>query len=415
MPTPPPRHTSPIASTSTTRAPGRGGAHPDAAGWVAEARDAFAWAEAQPDRTADSRRLRQLAAVCLYLATGEAPFQEAFRAEWRADDQRNHGMWVSPSANGLASAVYVVSCKDRPGLDAAFHKEVTANVVGRADYSTRHREEVGFRFGGVDPGQGVGMNLITVPRTLFQAVAHEATGERKYLDAMHAALAYVLGGNQENRSHLSGVGHEREQDAFVPTPGTCWTSTTPRIATRSSPACRPTRSRRSTSAARAVRTGPGAAPCRGRTLAPRRTADAQPLLDRRQRVHRPPEPPVVRLRHRLPPPDRAGDRPRFSRPTVKLDLAAGEAFRRDRPVRLSARTSADAARVEYFYDWHFAGASSEPAGGFALDWDISQTDLKGGAEVRITAIAYDARGESTLPTPEGEAKVRIADEPRESR
>ncbi len=66
---------------------GRGGAHPEAAGWIDEARDAFAWGEAQGKLSENEKRLRQLAAVCLYLTTGEASFQEVFRSEWRADEQ----------------------------------------------------------------------------------------------------------------------------------------------------------------------------------------------------------------------------------------------------------------------------------------------------------------------------------------
>ena len=395
---------------------GQAGAHPEGAGWVEEGRDAFAWGEAQGDPSESDRRMRQLAAVCLYLATGEASFQEVFRADWRADEQRNDGMWVSPSANGLASAIYVVSCKDRPGLDADFHGEVTANMIGRADYSARHTEEIGFRVGGVEPGQGVGMNLITVPRTIFQAVAHEATGDRKYRDVMHMALAYVLGGNQENRSHLSGVGLEREQDAFIP--DAWYLLDYNHLAYRN-----PIFPGLSSYAIPMFDVGgPGSEHWARSSALP--DIERWPLGEQRMRsrysiagseftVHQNHPWYVFATGYLLS--DRAGDVPPSSRPTVSLNLDADDEVRPDRPVRLSAKTSADAARVEYYYDWHFAGESSDPEDGFAVTWDVSQTDLEPGQEVRITAIAYDRRGESTIPTPEGETKVRIADGPRSGR
>ena len=71
-------------------------------------------------------------------------------------------------------------------------------------------------------------------------------------------------------------------------------------------------------------------------------------------------------------------------------------------IRLSIRASADTERVEYYYDWHFAGESTDRADGFALAWDIAQNNLQPGESVTITAIAYDTKGESSLPTQEGE-------------
>ena len=394
----------------------RGGAHPEAAGWIDEARDAFAWGEAQDKLSEDVKRLRQLAAACLYLTTGEASFQEVFRSEWRADEQRNHGMWVSPSANVLASAIYAVSCKDRPELDAGFHQEVTANVIGRADYSTRHTAEVGFRFGGVEPGQGVGMNLITVPRTIFQAVAYEATGDRKYLDVMHTALAYVLGGNQENRSRLSGVGFEREQDVFIPDAWYLLDYNHPAYRNPIFPGL----------SAYAIPmfdvAGPGSEQWARSSVLP--DIERWPLGEQRMRsrysiagseftVHQNHPWYVFATGYLLP--DRAGDLPRFSRPSVSLHLDGGAKVCPDGPVRLSARTSTGVDRVEYYYDWHFAGESSNPENGFAFIWDVVQTDLKPGAEVRITAIAFDRQGEPSIPTPEAEIQVRIAGGPNGKR
>ena len=111
-------------------------------------------------------------------------------------------------------------------------------------------------------------------------------------------------------------------------------------------------------------------------------------------------------------PDKAGVAKRFSRPTVSLNPDGATGVRADQPVRLSAKASPDAGRVEYYYDWHFAGESSDARSGFTFTWDVSQTLLKPGDEVRITAIAYDQWGESSLPTPGGEVKLRVAASPQ---
>jgi hypothetical protein len=391
---------------------GQNGSNSESAEWIDEARDAFAWGDAQEKLSETDHRLRELAACCLYLATGEGSFQDIFKAEWENDKQRNDGAWVSPSTSMLASAIYVGSCGERPNVDTSFLKEVTANVVAHADYSTNITQTVGFRVGGVEPGQGIGMNLITVPRTIYQAVAYEATGDRKYLDAMHTALAYVLGGNQEGRSRLSGVGHEREQDAFIPD---AWY-----LLDFNHPAYRnPIFPGLSTYAIPTFDVGgPGSESwARGSALP---DINRWPLGEQRMRsrysiagseftIHQ--NHPWYAFATGYLLPDRLGDSPPFSRPTVRLSTDVEETPAADGLIRLSAKASADTARVEYYYDWHFAGGSREAEDDFAFSWDLTETDLESGAEVRITAIAYDWRGEPSIPSPAGESRIGIAEGP----
>jgi len=392
---------------------GNHGAHPESAGWLAEARDAFAWAEAQENPSATDKRLRQLAAACLYLVTSEAAFQEIFQTEWQADGDRNNGAWVSPMPNLFASAIYLVSCKDQPGLDNAFYETVKANMIKRANYSTDTAWQMGFRVGGVEPGQSVGMNLITVPRTFFQAIAYEVTGNRKFLDAMHTALAYVLGGNQEGRTRLSGVGYEREQDVFICDAWYLLDFNHPAYRNPIFPGL----------SAYGLPTfdvgGPGSEHWARGSVLP--DIKEWPLGEQRMRnrysiagseftVHQNHPWYVFATGYLLP--DKAGVAKRFSRPTVSLNPDGATGVRADQPVRLSAKASPDAGRVEYYYDWHFAGESSDARSGFTFTWDVSQTLLKPGDEVRITAIAYDQWGESSLPTPGGEVKLRVAASPQ---
>ena len=360
---------------------GHTGSHPESASWLAEARDAFTWAEAQGTPSETEKRQRQLAAACLYLVTGEADFQAIFKAGWQADNERNSGAWVSPMPNLLASAVYLVSCKDQPNLDRAFYDEVKSNLVRRADYSTDNVEQVGFRFGGVEPGQWVGMNLITVPRGMFQAIAYEVTGQRKYLDAMHTALAYVLGGNPEGRTRLSGVGFAREQDVF-----NCdaWY-----LLDFNHPAYRnPIFPGLSAYGLPMFDVGgPGSEHWARGSAVP--DIEQWPLAEQRMRsrysiagseftIHQ--NHPWYALATGYLLSDQPLARARFSRPTVKLKLNSPAAINRQQPLRLSVQASPDTERVEYYYDWHFAGESTDRDSGFAFVWQPSQTNLESGGE-----------------------------------
>ena len=387
---------------------GQAGPHPESAGWIAEAREAFAWGEAQKDRSDTDKRLRQLAAVCLYLATGEPAFQEMFKAEWQTDKQRNEGAWVSPTTNQLASSIYLVSCKDRPNLDRAFFDTVKANIVKRTNFMSDNAEQNGFRFGGVEPGQWVPMNLFSVPRLLLHAVAHEVTGDRKYLDVMHTTMAYVLGGNQESRTRLSGVGFNREQDTFL---CDAWylldfnhkayrNPIFPGLSSYAVPMFDVG--------------GPGSEHwARGSAIPPiaqwpfgeQRMRSRYSIAGSEFTIHQNSPWYVFAAGYLLP--DKPQPVPTFSRPTVSLTLDAPASIAPDARVKLSATASDSTERIEYYCDWRFIGESRNAAAGFAMTWDVRPFGLKPGEQVLITAIAHDRKGESSVPTPGGEKLVRI--------
>ena len=387
---------------------GLAAAHRESAGWIEDAKAAFRWAEAQRDTSQETRRKRQLAVVCLYLVTGDDAFQAAFREEWQGDEQRTWGAWVSPTANMLASAVYLTSCNKMANLDRPFYEAVKASMVHRADRVTDGIEQIGFRAGGVEPGQWIRMNLITVPRTIFQAVAYEVTGEKKYLDSMHAAMAFVFGANQEGRSRLTGVGFDREQDVFV---CDAWYLLDLNHKAYRNPIF-PGYSAYGLLCTFDVGGIGSEAWARGSTLPP---IDQWPLGEQRMRsrysiagseftIHQNHPWYVFATGYLLD--QAAKPRPRFARPTVQLRLPSAT-VPLDQPVVLRVDASPGTERVEYYYDWHFAGESYSASDGFALRWDAAQTDLKPGDEVQITAIAYDRRGESSLPTSDGEMTVEI--------
>lgn len=385
-----------------------GKVHPDGAAWLADARDAFRWAQSRKDESEEARRMRQLAAACLYLATSEPEFQTTFKADWQWDGQRNDGAWLNHTPNMLASALYLLSGADKPNLDKEFHAQVRASMIARADKVTDNNEQVGFRYGGLENHQQVQMNLITVPRVFFQIVAYAATGAEKYRRSIHTTLAYVFGGNQEGRSRLTGIGHEAEQDAFLPD---AWYLLDFNHKVYRNPIF-------AGFSAYGLLSGwdvggPGSEAWARSSALP--VIDQWPIGEGRMRsrysiagsewtIHQNHPWYILATGYLLPADNRP--LPPFSRPTVALKLTEN-AINLATPMRLAATTGESTQRVEYYFEWRFIGESTNRANGFAFVWDPSQTELKGGDEVQITAVAYDKRGNKSLPSPQGERMLKV--------
>jgi endoglucanase len=393
-----------------------GKVHPDSAGWLAEARDAFRWAQARKDESENARRMRELAAACLYVATSEPEFQAIFKADWQWDALRNDGAWVGQNPNALASAIYLISGAEKPNLDKELHAQVRASMITRADNVTDNNERVGFRLGGLEGHQAVRMNLITVPRVFFQIVAHELTGAEKYRRSIHNTLAYVFGGNQEGRSRLTGIGHESEQDAFVPD---AWYLLDLNHKVYRNPIF-PGHSAYGLLSGWDVG-GPGSESWARTSTLP--LVDRWPVGEQRMRsrysiagsewtISQNHPWYALATGYLLPTDNRP--LPPFRRPTVALKLAQNE-IDLARPMRLAATTSDATERVEYYFEWRFIGESTDRKSGFAFVWDPSQTELKAGDEVQITAVAYDKRGEISLPSPKGERTLKVTGRPVGSR
>lgn len=384
-----------------------GKVHPDSAGWLTEARDAFRWAQARKDESEDARRMRQLAAACLYVATSEPEYQAIFKEEWQRDASRTDGAWLGQNANGLASAIYLISGASKPGADKEFLAQVRANMILRADNVTDNNERVGFRVGGLESHQSVLMNLITVPRVFFQIVAHELTGAEKYRRSIHTTLAYVFGGNQEGRSRLSGIGYESEQDAFIPD---AWYLLDLHHKAYRNPIL-PGYSAYGLLSGWDVG-GPGSETWARSSVLP--MVDRWPIGEQRMRsrysiagsewtIHQNQPWYVLATGYLLP----EGGQPlaSFRRPTVALKLAQ-DGIDLARPMRLAVTGSGSTERVEYYFESRFIGESTDRSTGFAFVWDPSQTELKTGDEVQITAIGYDKRGQMSLPSPKGERMLK---------
>jgi hypothetical protein len=94
----------------------------------------------------------------------------------------------------------------------------------------------------------------------------------------------------------------------------------------------------------------------------------------------------------------------FPRPTVALRLAKEPPLQPGSTVTLTAQTSPNTRRVQYYCEWRFLGESSDAANGFPLTWKVNAPP---GQTVQLTAVACSDRGRISLPSPQGEKQVQI--------
>lgn len=97
------------------------------------------------------------------------------------------------------------------------------------------------------------------------------------------------------------------------------------------------------------------------------------------------------------------------RPEVALNLTENSVVRLDSLVELTVKASEDVRRVEYYYDYHLIGESSDRANNFALPWALPAYQILRGRHL-ITARAFDDQGLESQPTDAGD-HVILFDEP----
>ncbi|MBN1559897.1 T9SS type A sorting domain-containing protein, partial [candidate division KSB1 bacterium] len=107
-----------------------------------------------------------------------------------------------------------------------------------------------------------------------------------------------------------------------------------------------------------------------------------------------------------------------SRPTVVLNLQDGLEAPLDGSVILTAQTSPNVERVEYYYQWHFLGESRDRDNGFAFEWNLNNYYLRRG-NLTITAKAFDIDGQVSRPDEGVSAQIKLVaassvDEPQGS-
>ncbi|MCW8132449.1 MAG: glycoside hydrolase family 9 protein [Planctomycetota bacterium] len=196
------------------------GAHPESAEWIKEARASWEWAKANM-RDGDEgkvRGLRMLAALCLYRVTKDAAFQQQFAVDIRADGgfQQAAEGWAGPTWWELAAGIYGLLPDDFPGLDKDLRKTVREKVIASAETRfVQTAAQRGYRFG-FAWNKIHNLGAFSTPMLYTPAIAYKITGEKKYLDVMHTAAAYCLGGNPMNTVWMTGLGQRAVRWPFHP-------------------------------------------------------------------------------------------------------------------------------------------------------------------------------------------------------
>ncbi|MGF1632798.1 MAG: glycoside hydrolase family 9 protein [Phycisphaerae bacterium] len=404
-----------------------GAEHAESADLIREAVESFEWAEAsdRPGGSEDRTALnRAMAAAALFVATGDQKWEAMFREAWETNEGgpwANHpgpgSTWRSPSQWQLAGGLYLQAAPHLPAHDEPFHEKVARSYIDRTDRMTDSYHDRGYRFGGVDPIQNFGRGLMGQPRTLMQAVAHHLTGEQKYLDEMHAAMAYMLGGNQEGRPRLTGVGHRHENAIFHPDSWYLLSFNHPAYEDPIVPGysapwlagegfdipAHSNASERWSRTSGVPSMGPMGLvqshwPIGEQRVYNRWSIAASEFVISSEQIWW-----TFAAGYLLDP---GGQPVPHERPTVRLQLAE-DALRIGQEVTVRAGTSSDAFRVRYFADWRLIGESHDKRDGFAVAFEPASVGLKPGQSVRITAVVQAVDGTLSVPSEAGERVVEV--------
>lgn len=391
------------------------GTHPDSPDWIDEAQNSYAWAHRQnQDSNADVNRARMEAAAALYRYTAETSYQDDFRTCKNKDSAWKSKLWFNIQPWHYAATIFGRIPDNHPGLDLNLKWQCIVDLVNQATTETvATANERGFRYG-LDKAILFMLGTFSTPHTFLAAVAYEFTKDRKFLDACYTTCDYCLGGNQTDLVKVSGLGENPERQPFHPDSwylidynsrvytnptlpgyviyemhragdwfnGSSWTWVGDEDFSRST-------------AFPAITDFPDA-----EARFPNRNSIAGSEFT----IHQTQVMAIFAYGYLCS--HYSGGFTPNSRPTVKLNLIENQAFKKDTTVVLTVTASPDVRRVEYYYDWHFIGESSDKANNFAFEWDLSRYKIQLGRQL-ITAKAYDDRGLESKPTDEADVLVLI--------
>lgn len=395
-----------------------GGVHPESPGWLQEARTAYTWAHRwNQDTNGDINRARMLAAAALYRYTGVAAYQEDFRSCKARDDGWKSLLWYMLNPWHHAALIFGRIPDGHPGLDKALRQQCRDDLIAMADKETVETAgDRGFRYGASRSILHM-LGSLSTPKIFLAAAAYEFTGQKKYLDACHTTCDYCLGGNQLDLVRVSGLGENPERQPFhcdswyltdynsmvydnpiLPgyviydmhyngdwMAGESWTWVGDEDYSRST-------------AWPAIADFPDA-----EARFPNRWSIAGSEFTIQQTQCQ-----AIFAYGYLCGAHTGAYTPN-ARPEVELNLAGESIVRLDSTLLLSVKASADVRRVEYYYDYHFIGESSDRAHDFALAWNLADYKILRGRRL-ITARAFDDLGMESRPTEAGQRTI-VCDQP----
>ncbi len=401
------------------KANGKSGNHRESADWLAEALEAWKWANSKTIESNEGRRVKGYAAACLYRATGDVKYQKMFEEYWKWEPNKSDGEIAGVNIWDVSAAVIALIPSETPDLNKELQAGCRAHIVDRADERAAEVLANGYRNGMTD-NQFLQLGAFSTARTTTLAVAHKLTGNANYLNTIQNIVNYVLGGNQLNMTYLSGLGERSDNWLFQPSaylvsnknsmvytpenyPGQTsyfggtglasqywqnkgtwkWSEYFSRLAAYPQAAEPPS-------------VWPGAE----QKFENRYSIQGGEFTIHQQMNHM-----IFSMGYLKAMNSEASDEFTLdARPEVELNLVDGHLFANS-GCWLSANASDNTRRVEYYYDWRFIGESIDKENNFLLFWTPGLNDE---TKVLITAVAYSNKGRKSVPATDGEKHIMVS-------
>jgi endoglucanase len=371
--------------------------------WIDESKNAYQWAAAKNGTSPD----RQVAAALLYRTTGDNYYQNEYKKYFNLETH----VWQRTDPSQVAAFVYSLIAGEFSGLDVSFQNTVKQKILKTADdYYVKPGSTRGFRLP-FESNRSSGNGFLSTPRIQFLALAYELSLNKKYLDYIYHFANYTLGGNENNMVYVGQLGWNPDNMTFHPDSwrlldynsmvytnpslpgyvnywgmksgdwfaGTAWNFDSDEDWSRSStfpsinnwPAGEWRMNNRWSI--------PGSEFTMDETL-------SQALFTYGYLCNE--------TNGWIP-----NERPNIS---LKLDKNSTINSYYD-TLNLSVSSTKDVFKVEYYYNWHYIGASTDSTNGFAYPW---KPKLPSGKYL-LTAKAFDINGLPTNPSAEAETTISV--------
>lgn len=382
--------------------------------WRTEAVNAYNWADSKSGDEVGTPNIKGkiLGSACLYRLTGEVKYLNDLKRLIPMDvTYPSYDAWQRMETWHYAAMILGMCPSNHPNLDVTFQTSLKNQIISHADGDYMTPADIrGFRLG-FNANRHTSNGAFSIPRMQMVAFAYEMTGDIKYLQQIQHTANYTLGGNENNMTYVSGLGHNPDEKTFHPDAwklidfnskvytntifpgysnyyghkdcdffgcGFNFTGDEDYSRSLASPAISswPAGEWRMNNKYSIA----GSEFTMEETLS--QTAFTYGYLSGNSSAAFTPN----------------------ARPTVSLNFSENQSFPKA-GCNLTVTSSSDTRIVKYYYDWHFIGESNDRTSNFAFFWIPPQSS---GTTVNVTAVGYDDRGLITRPTDAGDRNLLIS-------
>lgn len=387
--------------------------HPDYQMWIDEATAAYDWAVARgaTDKSTGHGGMWTIAAFNLYRATGLQAYKDAVTANYGKND---NSTWHIEGANNITGflAAGILALHPEVTIDVTAYNWANSKVLNQAQKISARNENVGLRYGAYDETT-YELGMFANPKVMLLAVGHKITGNDSYLDNVQHQMSYVQGGNQLNTVHITMMG-ERPQnkgvhhiDSWVLNDATGpvyqWEpmmGISTYFGSNISWVTGPGDHHMTIASAYPIH---NECPRSEMNFGNRESINGSEYTTNQTISSWAYAAGYIKAAYGSNP-GATGHNPR---PTVSVNLTTGQDIAKSGVFSLTATTSPDVRRVQYFYDWHFIGESTDKVNNFVCHWDVSKCNLSVGNKPVVTAVAYDDKGHISKASAGGAVQIDI--------